>query len=299
MGTNIHAANAAAPKWDQSNVEKSLSDLKDYVEGQAREAIKWYYQRKAGKARLSFVLRFCTILFTAFGGLVPIASSAFVPQPYQMQVNQLGYLAVGLAGLFLALDRFTGSSSGWMRYISAAMKLETLLEEFRLDWLKLAAANAPVNAANAGIFLDRVKSLALAVRGEVEKETQAWIAEFQSNLAQLEKETKEALDSAREAAKKEAAAAEAARRAEAEAHRSGVINVTVESKTALDAGFSVELDGKLYRDGVTGTTCGIANVSPGNHEIAITAMAAGKKVCVSRAVLLKGSAAEDVKVSLT
>lgn len=301
MSQDIKAADAACPPWDAEKPDESLQGLADYVEQEAKKAIAWYYVAKRRKAKLSYVLRFLTILCTALGGLIPILVIALVDDGTErLRLNQWGYFAVGLAAFWLAWDRFAGSSSGWMRYITTAMALETLLEEFRHDWRRLSAQRAAsaTDPSWLTVRLERIKAFALAVRGQVEKETQAWAAEFQSTLAQLEKEAKQALDAAREQARKEAEALEAARRAAADAQRAGAVEVTVESSVPLDNGFTVEIDATPRQRDVTGKTCGIAGVPPGLHEVVVKATAGGKPLHASRIVTVEGNQVTPVTIVL-
>jgi hypothetical protein len=118
-----------------------------------------------------------------------------------LQINQIGYLCFGLAAAFLAFDKYFGYSTGWMRYITTAMSLETALRNFRLDWAKTTSglAGATPSGAVLEILLQKIQDFCVAARTLVEKETQAWVMEFQTNLSQLEKEAKAAMDSARAA----------------------------------------------------------------------------------------------------
>lgn len=298
---NINSAATKPPPWNPNDVAGSVDRLYDYVEGQAAATVRWYYRNKARKALWSQVCRFGTIVFTALGGIIPVVVAAYANDPLQqLKWNQLGYASIGLAALFLALDRFAGSSSGWMRYIESTMRLETLIEDFRLDWLKLKAAlgNAVPDGTSIAAFLDRLKSFTLAARAEVEKETQAWIGEFRTNLQQLEKETSQALDAAREQARKDAEAAAAAQRAAAEASRSGAIDVTLKTNGGFDGGIAIELDGEVRRQNITGLSCGIANVDPGLHEIAARGLADGKPHHVSKVVAVEGNKVVSVTLEL-
>jgi hypothetical protein len=298
---DIASAAVQPPQWDPADVSGSLVKLYEYVEAHATRAIDWYYRSKWKKAKLSYVLRFLTIACAAIGGLIPIASSALIAEQNQrLQFNQWGYVAIGLAAFWLAWDRFAGSSTGWMRYISTGMVLETLQAEFRLDWISLMAeiGGGPPTSTQTAAALERLKAFTLAVRAQVEKETTAWVTEFQANLAQLEKQTQQALDQAREDARRQADLIDSIRKSAIDSQRNGAIDLSVETKLTLDAGFEVEIDGKLCRSGITGKTCGIADVAPGIHEVVVKAMASGKAVQVSKIVQVEGNKICPVAVSL-
>lgn len=138
----------------------------------------------------------------------------------------------------------------------------------------------------------------------MEKETQAWVAEFQLNLQQLEQQTRQAWEAAREDARK--AAEQARQQAEARAKlvqaareemRPGAVELTVHSSVALAEGYSVELDGRTQRQQLTGPTCGLVDLRPGLHELAAVAQAGGRRLQASRVVQVAPN--EVVAVELT
>ena len=54
--------------WKDPDVEASLTALNRYVEDQAQEQIRWYWDKKLAKARISMRLRFVAILLVALAG---------------------------------------------------------------------------------------------------------------------------------------------------------------------------------------------------------------------------------------
>jgi len=293
---DINSSRKSPPGWKADDVIGSVDRLYAYVEGQAAEAVGWYYRAKRKKSWGSWLARFGTILFTAIGGAMPTIVATWGPRPEQLadqlRWNQYGYLALGSAALLLALDRFSGGSSGWMRYINTATRLESLIEELRIDWQKLTMeiGGATPGSASVILCLDRLKEFSLAIRNEIEKETQAWIAEFQSNLQQLEKETTTALATARDEAKKEAEAVHAAQKTAAEANRPGAIDVSLKIDPATAVGITIEVDGQVHTENVSGSTCGIANVAPGLRAVTASAVGGdGKPRRVSRIVTVEGN----------
>ena len=275
MSRDIALRQSAVPAWNPSDPRASLNLLAEHAEQQAKEAADWYNRGKTRKKWLSIVTRTGAILFTSLGGLIPVVAVLALPdnatEVARLRFHQWGYLSIGCAGVVLAFDRFYGGSSGWMRYISTLLSIETLIGEFRLDWhrLDVSLATTPNNPEVVDAAFARLRQFVLAVRGLVEKETSTWITEFQSSLAQLEKQTEDALQAAREQVRTELEAQFAARKAAAEAERSGAINLTVTSGP-LRSGFDVDLDGRRIRSGVTGRTAGIGNVPPGLHELAVS-----------------------------
>jgi hypothetical protein len=179
--------------WKDPDVENSLLELRRYVENEAQRQITWYYAKKRRKAQVSTSLRFTSILLFVMGGLVPIIKATLRPEvigKLPFDFGQAGYLLIGVAAGCVGLDRFFGYSTGWIRYITTAMAIEKSLEEYRMDWARNIAKlrGGPPNEQQLDQLIQTCQAFILAIKGQVEQETKAWVAEFQSNLTQLEKD---------------------------------------------------------------------------------------------------------------
>jgi hypothetical protein len=242
-------------KWTTDDeIQVSIGELYQYAEANANGSIVWYGKQKRRKARMSRVLRGLAIILTIAGGLTPIVAALGLqnigtPPGRQIQVGQLGYLLLGLAAACVGFDKFFGFSSGWMRYLGAKMAIERALSEFRLDWAMTVAKfreNPPTND-QVQLMIQRVKDFLLTVNNHVEQETQAWVSEFKTNLAEIEKSAKEQADST----------------------RPGAIDITVTNGMDTKDGFTVILDGMEGKT-IRGTKHQIGHVAPGAHKIAVT-----------------------------
>jgi hypothetical protein len=164
--------------------EAALQALYHRAEEKAIETINWYLATKRPKKRASRLLRAAAIVFGSAGALEPIATAHWLGSAQA----EWGYLLLGCAAACVAFDRFFGISTGWMRSMQSAQRLEAQLEEFQYDW-------AAAYAAGAGKPLDVVGRLALlrafveGVTRVVQGETAEWVKEFSSNLAQLDAQT--------------------------------------------------------------------------------------------------------------
>jgi len=163
--------------WKPADTVDSLNAVREYVEIQARQLIQWYYNKKQWKPRMSSGLRLFVILFFSIGGLVPLIKATFpvtsiaAVVPTGFDFGQLGYLLIALGAGAIALDRFFGYSSGWIRYITTALAIERSVDEFRLDWARSVAAlqgNQPTAEQVDGL-VQRCKELAVGVRAQVEQ----------------------------------------------------------------------------------------------------------------------------------
>jgi hypothetical protein len=182
-----------------------------------------------------------------------------------------------------------------MRYITTAMSLETALRNFRLDWARTTSGLAGARPSGAVLetLLQKIQDFCLAARALVEKETQAWVTEFQTNLSQLEKEARAAMDSARAAVQ----TAQKESKETADSTRPGAIDLTVENVLDTDNGYDVSVDGELRKSAVTGKTCAVMGVAPGLHDLTVTAAISGAPGHASQIVNVAAGTA--VKVSIT
>ena len=185
--------------WKEIDIDGSLVTLRRYVESEAQRQIDWYYAKRQRKASVSTALRFSAILLFVLGGLVPILKATLTPDAVShlgFDFGQVGYLLIAIAAGCVGMDRFFGYSTGWIRYITAALALEKSLEEFRLEWARHIARLRGI--APTEIELDQLiltcETFTLAVRNQVEQETHAWVAEFESNLSQLERDLQATAD---------------------------------------------------------------------------------------------------------
>ncbi len=172
--------------WTGNATGASLVKVAEYLEFTAQRQIDWYYSKKRPKAQMSRGLRAAALLLFFCGGLAPLAGPA-LPGLFPgdgVHPGGAGYFFIGLAGACLAFDRFFGCSSTWLRYVKAALTLESQLERFRYEWARLAAVQT--SREQAGELLRLCQETSEAMRRTVEEETNAWAAEFHSNLARLE-----------------------------------------------------------------------------------------------------------------
>ncbi|MEJ7587835.1 MAG: SLATT domain-containing protein [Ferruginibacter sp.] len=269
-------------RWDTpEEIQKSVYGLYQYAESGAISSISWYGKNKKSKARFSRTLRASAIILTTLGGLTPIISSMggltvkLMDDKLTLYIGQLGYLFLGLAASCIAFDRFFGFSSGWMRYISTKMTLERALSEFRLDWAMMLAklGNNPPNTEQVQHMIRRLKDFLVLINNNVEQETLTWVAEFKTNLAEIEKTAK----------------------TQSAASRPGAIAVTLTNGMETEDGFTVTLDGMDIRV-VHGTKYQVGYVPPGTHKVSVRGRINGEILDASE--LVNVAAGEMAAVTL-
>ena len=69
------------------------------------------------------------------------------------------------------------------------LALEKMLKAFQYDWIMLTARQESKDMPETGPLemLQELKEFSLGFDAVIQKETNAWVAEFQSNISKLEK----------------------------------------------------------------------------------------------------------------
>lgn len=276
------------PDW-KGDVGPHLESLRKYAEGVIQAELDWYINRKRGRAQASRTLRVLAVALSILGGLVPLIIAIGGPRPAwttkmgldAIRFGQVGYLLLAMAGGLILFDRLFGSSTGWMRYIVAIQAIEKARESFRLDWailsrkLTMSAPDTPEYTDTVDKIVQRLRSAVLETKEQSEKETQAWIQEFQTNLAQFEKDLKSQM----------------------EAGRPGGIDVEVNDGNKADTPVEVLLDG-MVADHFAGTAGSIGYVAPGLHRVTAKAKKGSRDYSVSALVNVGAGQIAQVKLSL-
>jgi hypothetical protein len=168
---------------------QALADLRGWAEQSAEDAIDWYLRDKRAKRTASRLLQGLAILLAAAGTALPLGAAATGSAG-----QGWGYVLLAAAAGCKGFDHFFGLSAAWMRDIDAAHTLRFELGAVRLEWaadvLRAGPAgrvppDAPLEPAEVERQLALIGRLAAAVRGQVERETASWQAEFGAATRQL------------------------------------------------------------------------------------------------------------------
>ena len=265
----------------QQETEKSLDHLYEYVIKKASEAIEWYYEKRKPKRTYGLLLRYSSIFFIALAGILPILITIFD----SCNINPAwSAVVVGLAGLMLGIDKFGGFTSGWIRYVMAAQKLNKILEEFRFTWEsnKVRPTDTPLNTDEIQTLIKNCKEFLQKVQSIVSDETQKWVVEFKSALNDIEEAAKIAAESAK---------------ANVKTKEEGAIAITVSNGKSSEKPWSVTLDGKFVSN-YSGNTAALSNLKPGIIIIKITGTINGKNVEDEKPVSVKGGEISSITMTL-
>jgi len=170
--------------WTPDATMTSLSALYRWVEQVATDSIAWYLREKQPKARRSRRLRAVALILATLGGTIPVVALA----ARRPDLGNWGYLLLALSAGALAYDRFFGYSSAWQRYLATATALRADLADFQLAWAnQLAAlgAQAP-GRQDVQHLITMAQAFTKSVNDSVRAETEAWLTDFNTRLAEIE-----------------------------------------------------------------------------------------------------------------
>ena len=306
---NITAGKWDPETWKSKPADEAIHALFAYVDNEAGKAIAWYVHAKGRKATLSRVFRGVSIVLFVFGGLTPIAAGIAAGimgngavDTKMIIITQSGYLMLGLAAGLLAFDRYFGTSSGWIRYMTSLAAIERLRAEFLFDWTGLLQkAPAAIDSEAKLVFLTRAQVFQKGVSEIVEKETAAWVAEFQSSIADLEKAVqtqRQAAETNAQAAVKQHEELRARMKKEEEdaaaANQPGAVNIEVVG----DTGSPVEifLDGKKVQE-TAGRSATLTNLPKGQHAIEVRSVKDGKPISASKIIKVEPGSLQELKLT--
>jgi hypothetical protein len=170
--------------WSPAKQQESLEQLYFFVMEECAASINWYYRKKGSKSLLGFLLRLGAILAVAVAGLIPLIGELLKRNGIPGISPAWATVALALAGLLIAIDRFGGYTSGWIRYIRTAQMLTSLQGEFRLDWEEYRRSSleetSGADRTKEGINL--CLTFLRAVCAQVRLETDLWAQDFQQAL---------------------------------------------------------------------------------------------------------------------
>ncbi len=227
-------------------------------------------------------LRAFSIIFAAFGALCPLIDATGIlggQQPGDVQnrliLAQWGYVFLAVAASLAGFDYYFGHSSGWMRFIVTQISIERSLKEFQYDWviLKVQQENNP---SNTPMFLQRAKDFTLQIENIIKQETDAWVAEFQTNISQLEKVLK----------------------TEVEARKPGSIKVSVKNCADFEK-VEIRLNDNPVKE-LKGVSEGIINtVAPGSYEVSVIGKKAGKETKANKVIEVQAGTMASAEFTLS
>jgi hypothetical protein len=166
--------------------EEALRQMYAGAEARAIANADWYLEDRVRKRVPSQILRGLAILLGAAGALQPLAASAGTSDGSLAW----GYVLLAAAGVCIAFDHFLGLSSGWMRDMVTAQRIQHRLVEFQLDWAAMNARDAiGPDQSTVHDYLALLRSFMSDISLITAEETSEWVSDFQTAVAQLNNQT--------------------------------------------------------------------------------------------------------------
>jgi hypothetical protein len=265
-------------EWDPADIGGSIRQLKEFVVGRAKDAITYYQFAKKPKKRWAIWLRMAALVFAGLAGLLPILSQ-ILTDAAGVPVIAPGWASVylALAAGSVAIDRFFGFSSAWMRFMASELRVRRATDEFELDW---EAARAGWPAAGPGTgeadeFMQRARAFTVQIADIVREETEEWISEFRETIRQIDESA----------------------RTTRTADERGAINVTVSNGDTVAGGWQLSVDDGPAR-ACRGTSAAVGSVKPGVHTVQVEAAQDGRQLYAERVVHVERGEITEIGLTL-
>lgn len=178
--------------WTNDEAIASLEKIYLFVNEECTHAINWYYQKKNQKKIYGYLFRIGAILSVTVSGIIPVLSEIFRTEDASFISPAWATVALAFAALLISVDRFGGYTSGWIRYIRTGQYLDSLQDNFRIDWEKerMVLQNSKSGNIVVGDALKKCLEFMSQVNNAVSTETEAWAKEFEKVLVDFDKKIK-------------------------------------------------------------------------------------------------------------
>ncbi len=265
-------------EWDEQNALNSLSEVISTVCEKADEQVEWYVRMKGRKRLWARFLRMGTILLVAAAGVLPILLQIFTTAGKAPFSPAWASVLLSIGVLFIAIDRFFGFSTSWIRYITAQLQIKQIRESFELDWQVARASfgGKPPSTEQVLSVLASAKAFLEKVNEIVASETAKWIAEFMEALKQIEEKAK----------------------AGGSVPQTGSISLTVLNGADVSPpGWNLSIDHAplvIY----TGKTAAMIGLMPGDHLLRVTGTIGNRTLRAEQVATVRPSTVTHLEITL-
>lgn len=208
--------------------------------------IKWYTKNASKKKWWAQKLRLSALLLLGIGFILPVLLDIV-----KLPLNVPGSVASVILALgtgLIALDRYMGHSSGWMRFIKTELLLKSYLSRFQYDTYmeRLNWKDGKPNEEQRLSFVQRCASFRNQVWTITNDETLDWIEEFRNSLRALDEKYEEMMPQS----------------------KPGSIELTVQNGEQYEDGWEFYIDGRLIKHH-HGNSAAEAEVPSGNRVVRV------------------------------
>lgn len=206
MATNIAPSDLPEFKWSDGQRSSSLKAQYAAIVAKIDGSIGWYQSKRGWKRTFGTWLRVWAVIFVAGAAALPTAAELWGAGKWWAHSGAAPVLGI-VAALLIGLDKLSGATSGWIRYILAETSLKELRDDFAAGY-NLETGNwagvAEPTIEQTRHALETLHGYLVRANEIVRDETNQWKAEFQSALQQIEESAKAASRRAEAARKKTA-----------------------------------------------------------------------------------------------
>lgn len=166
--------------WTPDKRAESLAVVFTHAVGLAHGAEDWYAGRRRGKRIGGRSLRVGAIVLGAVAAVLPVVAQIGggngIPPGWAT-------IALAAAAMLVALDRFLGFTSGWMRYMATELAITRLRHDFEYEWQeRLVTLPSEPSHEDSVALIELARTLVLAVDDAISAETGTWAVDFRSQL---------------------------------------------------------------------------------------------------------------------
>jgi len=288
--------------WDQYagvTAAQALPEIYAHATKASIVARTWYWNSIETKRSCSFAVRFASYVFLVLGGVLPVVAGLSSDPATRLLFTQVGVTALALAGLLQAGDRIFGWSSGWMRYVTTVMAMESATRKFELDWSSyLISRTDPLSDSDKQPLFDLAKQLEEAIAKLQTDETDKWVTEFNSSqglLSDLIKSQRETAEKTSEVARAAIAAQQSVAAENEKRQKSGGIELTIAHK-ADPVAVNIGIDNAPPQS-FTGPVWSQLQVSPGLHVVRVSTTSPKQEIQKTVDVPGGGIARVDIRLN--
>lgn len=242
--------------WAPQDQAASLEKLAAYVANEAQAAIAWYLEKKAAKRRGAQFCRVAAIVLVTVAGLIPILAEIWQVDGRPRIPPGWASAALVLAVACIALDRFYGYSSAWMRFLTTEMRIRQVLHEFLLEWelRRVGLIPGQITSQQLQEGLTACRTFLGQLNAIIRDELASWVQEFTAALQELDK----------------------AARTHAQTAQTGSANIVVGNGDECVGGWELSVDGgvAVRRQG---RTAALPDLGPGTHTIRVAGEIGGDR----------------------
>ena len=262
--------------WSQGMAWPSTELVWKSALGHAETAVDWYLTERFGSGlgheQLVFLRFSCCIRRPCTVDWRNMANRG-TPRVEPSLGSGCSCSAATMVGIYCLF----GFSAAYLRYLTAAMKLRRLMRECSLDWEvgRSVLAGGEPTPTQVKESIEASKRFLAGVDQIIQTETDSWVQEYTTALAEIDK----------------------AAQARTEAARGGAVNVTLTNADKSEDGWQLTVDNGAPEQR-SGKTAAVRGLLAGTHTISVCGKIDGALKTTERNVSVSAGAIVELELTL-